>query len=91
MGFTVYNAAGAEIWNSDTVAGGVIADVRAYAAADTATLTYPTFAGRSVLIVPLRVNSSGSIYGVTADVALGYPRVTVAAASTDRHFAVAVR
>lgn len=91
MGITIYNPAGTEVWNSDNVAGGVIADVRAYTGSESATLTYPIFAGRSVLIVPLLANNSASDNGVSADVDLGYPRVTVAAASSTRRFAVVVR
>lgn len=91
MPLTVYNASGTPVWDTDTVAGGVIADVRSYAAGDTATLTYPAFAGHSVLIVPLLVAIAAGANGVSADTALGYPRVTVVAAATQRRFAVVVR
>lgn len=91
MGLTIYNATGGEVWNTDTVAGGVIADVKTYLASETATLVYPAFAGRTVLIVSLLVRNSAATSGVTADTALGYPRVTVAAGPATRRFAVVVR
>jgi hypothetical protein len=92
MGLTIYGANGIdEVWNSDTVAGGVIADVKTYLSTETATLTYPAFPGRSVLIVQLLQRVSSGATGVTADTALGYPRVTVAAATGTRRFAVVVR
>lgn len=69
------------VWDSDTVGGGVFADVRAYSAGETATLTYPAYAGRSVEIVPILSWNQSGAYGVTTDTALGYPRVTVSAAS----------
>ena len=84
------NAANQVTWDSRNVAGGLLADVRTFAAAVTAVLTYPAFPGRSVRIIPLRVWAEAGTLGVTVDTALGYPRVTIAAGSTERRFAVEV-
>jgi hypothetical protein len=86
----LYDTAGVPWWDSDSAAGGVFADVKTYLAADTATLTYPAFAGRSVVIVPLLIWNEAGTIGVTADTALGYPRVTVVAAGSTRRFAIEV-
>jgi hypothetical protein len=86
----LFNDEGTLHWDSRNVAGGVIADVREYAATATATLTYPVFAGRSVEIVPLLLRVQAGTMGVVADTTLGYPRVQVSAASTTRRFAVEV-
>lgn len=91
MGLTIYSPTGAEVWNTDTVAGGVIADVKTYGPTETATLTYPSFPGRSVLIVQLTQRATSGASWVTTDTALGYPRVTVTTASSTRRFAVVVR
>ncbi|WP_338678908.1 hypothetical protein OPV09_17405 [Janthinobacterium sp. TB1-E2] len=86
----LFNDNGTKNWDSRTVAGGIIADVRQYASTETAVLTYPIFAGRSVEIVPLLLWVEAGTMGVVADTALGYPRVTVSVASTTRRFAVEV-
>jgi hypothetical protein len=88
MPFIYYNTSGVEEWNSDTVGGGTIADVRVYTSSDSVVLYYPTFAGRSVKVVGLLGRFSA--LGVTADVGLGYPRVTVASGYATRKFAVVV-
>lgn len=78
------------VWDSALVAGGVIAHVGAYQPAETAVLTFPSYAGRSVQIVP----SFGWFYAasatVVADTALGWPRVTVTASNAVRRFFVVV-
>lgn len=84
------NAANQVTWDSRTVLGGVLADVRTFAAGATAVITYPAFPGRSARVIPLRVWAEAGAPGVTVDTALGYPRVSVAAGSTERRFAVEV-
>lgn len=90
QGLEIRDAGGVVVWNSLDYAGGVVADVRTYAAGATATLTYPDHAGRNVMIVPLVYGASAGGLGVSSDTALGYPRVTVAAAASQRRFAVVV-
>ena len=77
-------------FDSDAVAGGVIAHVGVYAAAETTTLTFPIFAGRSVVIVPDWGWFYDAATSVAVDTALGYPRLTVAASSGIRRFFVVV-
>lgn len=93
MPLTLYDENGNYVWDTDTVAGGVIADIRTYDASASASLTYPTFAGRSVVVVNLLTWAEEDDIGVTTDTALGYPRVTVSALSNsagNRRFAVLV-
>ena len=90
QGVQVFNAAGALVWDSSNVAGGVIADIKTYESTNTAILTYPAFAGRSASIITLLSWIAASTDGVSVDYALGYPRITVSAASTTRKFAVVV-
>jgi hypothetical protein len=90
QGLQVFNPAGSLVWDSSTVAGGAVADVRSFLPTDTATLTYPAFAGRSVYIINLRIRTEAGVSGVAADTALGYPRVTVSTAGSGRRFAVVV-
>lgn len=78
------------VWDSSTVAGGVIAHVGVYQATDTAMLTFPEFAGRSAQIVPdfgWFYNASDS---VAVDTTLGYPRLTVTASTGIRRFYLVV-
>lgn len=89
-GLQLFNSSGVLTWDSSTVVGGVLADVRTYAASGTATLLYPAFAGNYVRIIHLLVWNEAGTAGVVADTALGYPRVTVSAASTTRKFALEV-
>lgn len=73
-GIQTFDAAGTLLWDSSTAAAGVVADVQNVAGGASATFTYPDFAGRSAAaLVLLGFGNTG----VTADTALGYPRVTV--------------
>ena len=93
MALIIYDTDGTtEVWNSDTVSGGVIATIKAYAPTGTDTLTFPAFAGRSAQIVNLltSVTAGKGNQNVTLDFALGYPRVTVSASSASRKFALVV-
>lgn len=89
-GLQVFNDAGSVVWDSTKVAGGVIATIATYAAAQTGVLTFPQFAGRSAQIVPDRIWFFGADATVVADTALGYPRVTVTASTASRRFMVVV-
>lgn len=90
MPLTIYDTSGNPVWDTDSVAGGIIADVKTFDGASTATLTYPTYAGRQVVIIPVMSWSSASASNVTADTTLGYPRVVVGTAGATRRFAVMV-
>jgi hypothetical protein len=92
MPLIIYDNSGGEVWNSDTVSGGVIATIKSYASTSTDTLTFPAFAGRSAQIVNLLtyVTAGKGSQNVTLDFALGYPRVTVATSSAARKFALVV-
>lgn len=73
-GIQTYDSAGALLWDSNTAAAGVVADVQTVAGGASATFTYPDHAGRScAALVLLGFGDTG----VTADTALGYPRITV--------------
>lgn len=90
MPLIFYDTSSNEIWNSDNVSGGVVATVRSYAAADTDVLTFPAFAGRTATLINLLQWPAPGDPGVTLDTALGYPRVTVAAASNMRRIALVI-
>lgn len=79
-GIRVRDVNGVEIWNSYTVSGGTLADVKIYAPSESATLTYPAFAGNGAYLVTIAgILPASGIPGVVLDTALGYPRVTVSA------------
>lgn len=90
FGVQIWNSAGVSVYDSSAAVGGVIADVKTYAAGATATLTYPAYPGRSVEIIPLISGNDTANYNVTTDTTLGYPRVTVASSGAIRKFAVEV-
>jgi hypothetical protein len=74
FGIRLRDAAGAVIWDTSTVAGGIVADVFDVAASTTMTKTYPDFAGSTCRVFcPAYLQIEPS----TVDTALGYPRVNV--------------
>lgn len=87
-GIQVFDSSGNQVFDSNTAKGGVIAGHYTYAAGSTDTLTYPDFAGRSVLINVIYSDPAGA--GVTTDTSLGYPRVTVSASGSERMFQVMI-
>lgn len=80
-GIQTFNSAGTLMWDSNTAASGVVADVQFVAAGASATFTYPDHAGRSAAVIV--VLGFGSV-GATADTALGYPRIIVPTYPSDR-------
>jgi hypothetical protein len=92
MPLIIYDTSGSEAWNSSTVSGGVIATIKNYASTDSATLTFPTFAGRNAQIVHFLPGMSMGVGApnVALDFSLGYPRVTVSTAAVRRKFALVV-
>lgn len=89
-GIQLFNDSGTIMWDSTTAPGGVIADILTYGASNSDTKTYPVFAGRGVLLVSVAEWANSDVPGVTADVALGYPRVSIATSSQTRKFLVVV-
>jgi hypothetical protein len=84
-GLRVWDALGAQVWDTPTLAGGCTIDHLQLAGGASGTYTYPEHAGRTAAVQPIggdlfEIAASGVAldYGVTADVALGYPRVIVA-------------
>jgi hypothetical protein len=87
-GLKVYDAAGALIWDSTAVVGGIIADCREFASGESGVFTYPAYAGRAAFLLRDYDTIPASI---TVDTTLGYPRVTVAAEAVSwRRFMLAV-
>ena len=87
MPLIIYGADGVtEIWNSDTVSGGVVVHAGKYAATATATVTFPAYPGRTGKIVPSTKNSGTASAALDYD--LGYPRLTVTTSSFARDFLV---
>jgi len=89
MPLIIYDNSSNEVWNSDTVSGGVVATIKSYPAANTDVLGFPSYAGRSAVIINLLTYNAGDPNTII-DYSLGYPRVTVGTASADRKFAVVV-
>ena len=76
-GLQCTNAAGQVTFDSTLAAFGCLVDRIALAASAAAQVrTYPDFAGRGVVVMTL---AGAPGLGVTADTALGYPRVSVPA------------
>jgi hypothetical protein len=90
MPLIIYDTSGNEVWNSDNVSGGVVATIKTYTAAQTDTLTFPAFPGRTAVIVNLGAYIATSGPNVSVDYSLGYPRVTVGTSVVPRQFAVVV-
>lgn len=89
----VFDAAGALVFDTLDAKGGVVVDFKAYASAATDTLTYPSFSGRAVSVLPMTgyyPPDPTTDFGVTTDTSLGYPRVTVASRTFARSFIVMV-
>ncbi len=84
-GIRCWDSAGVLIFDSTTVQGGVCLGVYEYSSASTGTLTFPDLAGQTVKVRYV-VASNGTTGGVTVDYSLGYPRVTIAAATWLRVF-----
>lgn len=87
-GLQTFDDAGGVVLDTRYVAGGVIAHVGVYAATATATLTFPYFAGRQVMIVPDWGWFFEAAASVSVDTTLGYPRLTVIASVGIRRFFV---
>lgn len=88
-GLRVWDASANLVFDSDDAVGGMVADVKTYGPSDTDTLTYPTLAGFSVMVVPIFALYFGD-FNVASDTTLGYPRVIVSAAGYTRQFLVVV-
>lgn len=88
----VYDGSGGLVFDTSTAGGGVVVDFKSYAGGSSDTLTYPSFAGKSVSVLSMNgyQPEESDDFGVTTDTSLGYPRVTVASRSFDRSFIVMV-
>jgi hypothetical protein len=87
FGVQIFKSDGSLFFDTSVAIGGVFLGTRSYAPTDTATETFPAFAGATPLVTPLV--AEGTV-GVAVDTSLGYPRVTVSSGGVGRRFAVMV-
>lgn len=81
--FKLWGPDGATWFDSDVQVAGCCADSVALGNGDSYSQTYPKFAGRQAIVTGL-----GTYNSYTLDYDLGYPRLTVPAASYARNFFV---
>jgi hypothetical protein len=87
----IYDANGNQVWDTDSVAGGVIADIKIFNANQAGgTYGYPTFVGRNVIIVPILSSTRPYDFGVVPNYNPGYPQIVVSSRPSFRRFAVVV-
>lgn len=91
MPLTIYDGNGNYVWDTDSVAGGVIAATLSFAPTTTGTWSYPAFAGRQAFIVNTIGLPSEGDTGVDLNMDAGYPRVIVRAANRDRSILLLIR
>lgn len=89
FGVQVNNAAGSLVWDSTTaIGGGVVADYQEIAAGASYSKSFPEFAGRTPIVIPIA--DSADAPSISVDTALGYPRITVTALPQIRLFMLGV-